>query len=596
MDTPFVKTFKVDPSLPLHEMLVPTLETLSRSHIMHLLTIIKKPIVLIGGIGKTLELQKLQSELRGSRTSLQLVQSRSVQPALLQDKIEAKLEKKKGKALGAPTGKPLCVSLDNINHAAVDQFGAQPSLEFIRQYFDHGGWYSFADKCFKEIYDVHFIAAVGGSAQELPVRLMRHFQPIYCPEIKDVSVDRIFTAIIDTQFTTNNATVTKLLHIIPRATMAVYRSASNTLLPVSSRIHYIYHIRDVFKILKGVIFGVTQQANINISQLMRLWFHECIRVFGDKLNLKEDKQWLADLLTGTMKTFFEYTSVSLTGDVLFGIMTKNSNYDEIYDVEKFIFNMKMCLNEYNTQNTRKPLDIYLFKEAVISLAKISRVITRPNNNVMVLGKLGVGRLSLTKLSAFIVGLDIFEISISKTYGIQDWQEDIKKLLRLTGLQGKPMLFLVTENQLVHPRFMEDLANIIHSGCIPDLFQEEETESIAQTMQVKWPLPLQDTAFNANTHQATLELYYNKFISHVRSNLRVALSLDPLSYQFKEYVRNYPSMICCCTMVYVDDWTQDSLKAVARHQLSMSSLETSLVDKVTSSLVSLQQIVAQVHSL
>jgi dynein heavy chain len=139
MDTPSIKTFKVDPQMPLHDVLVPTLETLSRSHILHLLATIKKPIVLIGGIGKSLELQKLVGELRGTRSSLQLLLSRSVPPALLQEKIEAKLEKKKGKSLGAPSGKPLCVLLDNLNHAQVDQFEAQPALEFIRQYLDHKG-------------------------------------------------------------------------------------------------------------------------------------------------------------------------------------------------------------------------------------------------------------------------------------------------------------------------------------------------------------------------------------------------------------------------------------------------------------------------
>jgi dynein heavy chain len=425
---------------------------------------------------------------------------------------------------------------------------------------------------------------------------LRHFQPIFCPEIKDVSVDRIFTGFTDTHFTTNNSTVAKLLHIIPRATMAVYRSASNTLLPVSTKIHYIFHIRDVFKVLKGIIFGLGQQANINISQLMRLWFHECLRVFGDKINLKEDKQWLGDLLTGTMKTFFEYTSLSLTGDILMGQLTREANYDEIYDVEKFAFNMKLCLNEYNSQNTRKPLDIYLFKEAVISLAKISRIIARPNNSALVLGKLGVGKSSLTKLAAFIINWDVYEVCISKTYSIQEWQEDIKKLLRLTGLQNKNMLFLVTENQLVHPRFMEDIANLIHSGTIPDLFLEEEIESIAQTVQatMKSPLPIQEaSSVSSNTHQASMEFFYNKFISQVRNNLRVTLCLDPESAHFKEYLRNYPSMIYSCTMVYVDDWTQESLKAVAKHQLSTSSLETSQVEKVASSLVSLQEIVAQV---
>lgn len=54
------------------------------------------------------------------------------------------------------------------------------------------------------------------------------------------------------------------------------------------------------------------------------------------------------------------------------------------------------------------MDIVLFEEAILSLVKINRVLCNPKGNLMLLGEGGTGRHSLSKLSAFINDMQLFD--------------------------------------------------------------------------------------------------------------------------------------------------------------------------------------------
>ena len=56
----------------------------------------------------------------------------------------------------------------------------------------------------------------------------------------------------------------------------------------------------------------------------------------------------------------------------------------------------------------------------------------PGGNGLLVGMGGSGRQSLTKLAAHMQEQEVFMIEITKSYSKQDWYDDIKKVLKMSG--------------------------------------------------------------------------------------------------------------------------------------------------------------------
>jgi dynein heavy chain, axonemal len=75
--------------------------------------------------------------------------------------------------------------------------------------------------------------------------------------------------------------------------------------------------------------------------------------------------------------------------------------------------------------------------------------------------------------------------------------------------------------------------------------------------------------------------YSYFIELVKKNLHVVLAMSPISKEFRERLRMFPSLINCCTLDWLTNWPEDMLRDVADDRLQEIDLSGGTGDKAMS---------------
>lgn len=173
-----------------------------------------------------------------------------------QDLIISKLFKGKRGHYWASMGKHAVMFIDDLNMPIKETYGAQPPIELLRQFFDHGYWFNFKDTTKIFLHNVLFIAAmglIGGSRQEIYPRLLRHYSIFSINEFSDESMIKIFQNVLLNSYKKNGFATDVLTSVIQivQATLALYKAAMEELRPTPAKSHYVFNLRDVARIIQG---------------------------------------------------------------------------------------------------------------------------------------------------------------------------------------------------------------------------------------------------------------------------------------------------------------------------------------------------------
>ena len=60
-------------------------------------------------------------------------------------------------------------------------------------------------------------------------------------------------------------------------------------MPTAKKFHYQFNLRDFSKIVQNMMLAVPQLYRGSPLGIVRMWAHECLRVFHDRLILEEDR-------------------------------------------------------------------------------------------------------------------------------------------------------------------------------------------------------------------------------------------------------------------------------------------------------------------
>ncbi|XP_065644391.1 dynein axonemal heavy chain 2 isoform X2 [Hydra vulgaris] len=580
--------WRIPPNIPFYKIMVPTVDSIRYNFLLNTLIKIKRPVLLTGpvGTGKTSVVQRILGSLDNNVWSMLTINmSAQTTSNNVQRIIETKVEKRT-KGIYVPIdGKQMITFMDDLNMPAKDFYGSQPPLELIRQWIDFGFWYDRQKQTTKCIKDMLLIAAMGppgGGRTVISNRFLSRFNLINMTFPQESQIKRIFGTMLNQKLQEFEEEVKAAGEIITQATIDIYNSIVQTMLPTPTKIHYLFNLRDISKVFQGLL-----RANKNYhdtkSSITRLWVHECFRVFADRLINDTDQDSFIALLSEKLGTMFDFSYHNLCPNkvppIFCDFSKGNGVYEDITDFKSLKTLMEEKLEDYNMEPGFISMDLVLFKDAVEHVSRIIRVIGQPRGNMLLIGVGGSGRQSLTKLATYILGYNIFTIEVSKHYGSNEFHEDLRKLYYQTGVEEKPTVFLFTDTQVAHESFLEDLSNVLSSGDVPNLYTADEFEEIRSALLVK----TRSEGLSDNT-----EVIFKYFIEKVRANLRVVLCMSPVGDPFRNHIRQYPAFVNCTTIDWFCEWPYDALLEVADKYISVMNIGTLEMKS------SLSQIFAVIH--
>jgi len=555
-------------------IIISNIELERMKYILQLHTFRKKPVLYVGvaGTGKTVIVKDFLADLRSKNEDFisQAINNNSYTSSFaLQGIIMGSLDKRSGRTYGPPGNKKCVFFIDDLNMPYVDTYDTQSAIMLLTQMMAYEQVYdreALSEK--KDLVDIFFTACMNPKAGSFMVnpRLQRRFTVITCFTPSASMIQGIYTTILEKHLLAFTPGVQKLCEPIVNATIdTLVAGILNTpcFLPSSAKFHYQFNLKDVGNIFQGLLNTNPNLYKDGASKYARVWLHECLRVFSDRLVNASDQNELQQILEKVCaKHFGNIPKEDMFAQPL--IMTSfvsqaggnERQYLPVKDMPSLRKVVEDKLAEHNEQYAA--MNLVLFDDAVNHVCRISRITDNPCGNALLVGVGGSGKQSLARLASFCNNQDMLSILVNQSYGMEALKLDLQEFYKKAAVKpGLPHAFMMTDGQIADERFLIYINDMLSSGAIPDLFTREEYDAIFGSIR---------NAAKAAGYSDDRDGLFGFFIDKVRKNLHYILCHSPVGDAFRIRGRKFPALISCSVVDEFMAWPRDALDGVARKYL------------------------------
>lgn len=551
------------------DVVVPTLDTVRHESLLYTWLAEHKPLVLCGppGSGKTMTLFSALRALPDMEV-VGLNFSSATTPELLLKTFDHYCEYRKtpNGVILAPIqiGKWLVLFCDEINLPDMDAYGTQRVISFLRQIVEHKGFYRASDQSFVTLERIQFVGACNPPTdpgrKPLSHRFLRHVPIIYVDYPGETSLKQIYG-------TFSRAMLRMMPNLRGYAepltnAMVEFYLASQDRFTQDMQPHYVYSPREMTRWVRGICEAIRPLDNLPVEGLVRLWAHEALRLFQDRLVEDSERRWTNENIDVVATKHFPSVDreKALERPILYSNWLSKDyvpvNRQELRDY------VKARLKVFYEEELDVPL--VLFDEVLEHVLRIDRIFRQPQGHLLLIGVSGAGKTTLSRFVAWMNGLSIFQIKVHNKYTGEDFDEDLRSVLRRSGCKDEKICFILDESNVLDSGFLERMNTLLANGEVPGLFEGDEFTTLMT--QCKEGAQREGLMLDSNDE------LYKWFTQQVMRNLHVVFTMNPSTDGLKDRAATSPALFNRCVLNWFGDWSDSALFQVGKEFTIRMDLE------------------------
>ena len=537
------------------DAVIPTLDTARHEDILYSWLAEHKPLILCGppGAGKTMTLFSALRKLPDMEV-VGLNFSSATTPDLLMKSFEQHCEYRKtlnGTVLSpSQIGRWLVIFCDEINLPATDKYGTQRVIAFMRQLIERNGFWRTSDRTWVTLERIQFVGACNPptDAGRVPLgpRFLRHAPLVMVDYPGQKSLQQIYG--------TFNSAVMKILPMLrgyaqplTDAMVQLYVESQAQFTP-QIQPHYIYSPRELTRWARGVYEAIKPLETLSLEGLVRIWAHEALRLFQDRLIAESERRWTNEAIERIALEHFPTIDKdkALGGPILFSNWLSKYyipvNREELRDF------VKARLRTFCEEEVDVPLVLY--DDALDHILRIDRVFRQPQGHVILIGVSGSGKTTLSRFVAWMNGLKTYQIKVHGKYTSDDFDDDLRDVLRRCGCKGEKICFIMDEANVLDSAFLERMNTLLANAEVPGLFEGDEYAALITGCK--------EGAQRQGLILDSADELYKWFTQQIVKNLHVVFTMNPPEGGLGGKAATSPALFNRCVLNWFGDWSDQTL--------------------------------------
>jgi dynein heavy chain 1 len=151
------------------------------------------------------------------------------------------------------------------------------------------------------------------------------------------------------------------------------------------------------------------------------------------------------------------------------------------------------------------------------------------------------------------GLKVFQIKVHGKYSAEDFDEDLRDVLRRCGCKGEKICFIMDESNVLDSGFLERMNTLLANAEVPGLFEGDEFAALMTACK--------EGAQRQGLLLDSQEELYKWFTQQIVKNLHVVFTMNPPEDGLSSKAATSPALFNRCVLNWFGDWSDQAFYQV-----------------------------------